>query len=403
MQEDHLEVNAMEPRYASYSQMASLCVLFLTAAGLGFVMIVKLRRKCQSFKNITTLAFIPLISPVISFVVLNILAKFGHITLMGADGFSFGFLIGIVYALSMKPKGQNTHKLIVKQLNGSTSEVWLDSENMKVGDVRNIIARGLNITPASCVCIESGKGRILEDMSGDFFAFNNTFTSDFFGFNVSSCYITITDSPDEDIAEGSAAIKDGIVIAKKRTSTFMSLLNTKGEAKFGVELTIIAKVPYASSNAAPFYINPIDMFAAAAPSQHTHMMRIVKWDATMDKDTGVSGADGTNEDWESGSNTGSSTPVRGPGGKIVPATGHNESGIDLRSSGQPIRHGDIVVVECEGKYMSVARGWWMKWSSPIPRRSGAFVIEIIEKAPQVSIYMHWYAGVFIFIDVCRIS
>ncbi len=32
--------------------------------------------------------------------------------------------------------------------------------------------------------------------------------------------------------------------------------------------------------------------------------------------------------------------------------------------------------------MSVTRGWWMAWSSTDPRRSGAFVVEILEKAPQ---------------------
>lgn len=30
--------------------------------------------------------------------------------------------------------------------------------------------------------------------------------------------------------------------------------------------------------------------------------------------------------------------------------------------------------------MSVARGWWLAWSSGEPRRSGAFTIEITEKA-----------------------
>jgi hypothetical protein len=30
--------------------------------------------------------------------------------------------------------------------------------------------------------------------------------------------------------------------------------------------------------------------------------------------------------------------------------------------------------------MSVVRGWWIAWSSSVPRRSGAFRIEIMEKA-----------------------
>lgn len=30
--------------------------------------------------------------------------------------------------------------------------------------------------------------------------------------------------------------------------------------------------------------------------------------------------------------------------------------------------------------MSISRGWWLAWSSTEPRRSGAFTVEIIEKA-----------------------
>lgn len=35
------------------------------------------------------------------------------------------------------------------------------------------------------------------------------------------------------------------------------------------------------------------------------------------------------------------------------------------------------------RYMSVTKGWWLRWNSPIARRSGAFVIEVVERAPQV--------------------
>jgi hypothetical protein len=30
--------------------------------------------------------------------------------------------------------------------------------------------------------------------------------------------------------------------------------------------------------------------------------------------------------------------------------------------------------------MTVVRGWWIAWSSNVPRRSGAFRVEIVEKA-----------------------
>jgi hypothetical protein len=38
----------------------------------------------------------------------------------------------------------------------------------------------------------------------------------------------------------------------------------------------------------------------------------------------------------------------------------------------------------ECRYMSVNRVWWMSWSSKEPKRSGAFKVEIIEKASTVT-------------------
>ena len=35
------------------------------------------------------------------------------------------------------------------------------------------------------------------------------------------------------------------------------------------------------------------------------------------------------------------------------------------------------VVPC--RYLSVVRGWWISWTSTAPRRSGAFVLEILER------------------------
>ena len=34
------------------------------------------------------------------------------------------------------------------------------------------------------------------------------------------------------------------------------------------------------------------------------------------------------------------------------------------------------------RYVSVTKGWWLAWNSPTPRRSGAFVLEIVERAQQ---------------------
>ena len=32
------------------------------------------------------------------------------------------------------------------------------------------------------------------------------------------------------------------------------------------------------------------------------------------------------------------------------------------------------------RYLSVMRGWWLSWASPEPRRSGAFIVEVVERA-----------------------
>ena len=56
--------------------------------------------------------------------------------------------------------------------------------------------------------------------------------------------------------------------------------------------------------------------------------------------------------------------------------------IDWRAKGQTVRHGDKVVLRHDGKYMALIKGWWMKWASDAPRKSGAFIVEIVEKAKQ---------------------
>ena len=40
-----------------------------------------------------------------------------------------------------------------------------------------------------------------------------------------------------------------------------------------------------------------------------------------------------------------------------------------------------MIVYCV-RFLSVTRGWWLAWSSTEPRFSGAFEIEIVERAPQ---------------------
>jgi len=48
-----------------------------------------------------------------------------------------------------------------------------------------------------------------------------------------------------------------------------------------------------------------------------------------------------------------------------------------------IFHGDAVLICNKSKYLSITGGgWWVAWSSSVPRRSGVFRLEITEQAPQ---------------------
>ena len=62
--------------------------------------------------------------------------------------------------------------------------------------------------------------------------------------------------------------------------------------------------------------------------------------------------------------------------------------VDTRANGSSLRSGDEILLVCEDKYMSVTKGWWMGWASSVPRKSGVFVVEIIEKVIQTLPILH---------------
>jgi len=297
-----------------------------------------------------------------------------------ADAFSFGVVLGILAKLRTKASGT---RLIAQQTNGKRTDVWVDSIDILVGDARNKIAEVLRVSPVHRVSIESGNGKLVEDLSAKLStAVHNGAVSspDFFGFVTLTCYITIKEAEDNDRDVDSYG---GEGNGNSRMPNFRSLLNIKGDAHFGDKLILTARVPNALSDSkANFYVNSFDKFAAAAPAQPSSqqvVIQLISWDRVRQA---FANQDGFSETGEIVSSS-SSSPAVGAfkNGK------QNYSDISgLLAGGSnnsvPVRNGDQVVIECEGKYMSVTRGWWMAWSSATPRRSGAFTVEIIERAPQ---------------------
>ena len=173
----------------------------------------------------------------------------------------------------------------------------------------------------------------------------------------------------------------------------MSMMGMSNKVTFGQHLHLTAKVfnknTEASRDVRALTIAPIEKFAAAAPSRgmtSVHV-RLLSWQSvkhgdlelfsdTMPSDLGL-------DSLTDGGGSGTSSPLsvkskwRVNGKRMVTQAGKLLAG-NLESS-LPIRNGEIVVVESDGKFMAIAKGWWMGWFSTTPRRSGAFQIEILER------------------------
>eukprot|EP00596_Hydrurales_sp_CCMP1899_P005329 CAMPEP_0119044460 /NCGR_PEP_ID=MMETSP1177-20130426/31605_1 /TAXON_ID=2985 /ORGANISM="Ochromonas sp, Strain CCMP1899" /LENGTH=428 /DNA_ID=CAMNT_0007014583 /DNA_START=166 /DNA_END=1452 /DNA_ORIENTATION=+ len=304
-----------------------------------------------------------------------------------ADGFSFGVVMGILSNLSLKPTGKATVQLVAHQIAGKKQAVWLDSIDILVGDARNAIAEALQIIPASRVSIESGKGSLLDDLNVKLFPFlsGSSIDVNLFGFTTVSCYINVKEE------EESRGLQPDETVPRDRSSThFRALIgNIKGEARYGHHLTLTAKVATATAGVRGLFVSPIEKFAAAAPIHQLAVpsilssamyVRMLSWNAVNAAAAPSVGGSELGDTSTAQSELGdtSTTPAQSRSrGLISSASRLYKSAFE--PSEESIKNGDLVVIECDGKFMSVTRGWWMAWSSTAPRRSGAFRIEILER------------------------
>ena len=201
---------------------------------------------------------------------------------------------------------------------------------------------------SSRVNIESGKGSCLQDISDNgahllTLLESESVDKDMFGFCTVPCFVTITE--------------DGVHSASKPKTTSISgvfsKLDTKSSSsiKYGGNITLQGKIPNSANDAKAFSFSIINKFAAVAPSLSTirapsEPISFVAW----------------RED--------------------VSDTASMVSSFESSLAGQKIKNGENVVLENDGHFMSVSKGWYVSWTSEKPRRSGAFIIEIIKKAPQ---------------------
>ena len=361
---------------------------------IGWIYVGLLRNVCRLTDKVWKLAVSVFTIPICVFIVLHIYSSHGHCDRVLADAFSFGIVIGIIMKMRTNPIGNASIKLIAQQITGKTTDVWIDTLDIAVGEARNKIAEALNILPPSRILIESGRGRYIEDLSQKLFNHSNDNTSiDFFGFITCTCFISIADVI--------PSLKDekGFDYIEKSEPTYhiSSLLNTKGEARYGELVCLIAKVPKATPDAKTLNISPVEKFAAATPAHPmitpTATIKLLPWNAT----NAAFSSDGFSDTSLPDSVVSSNNNYQQSKGFFIfnKKVNNNDSNTksnyikpDIPEQGKPIRNGDIVIVECDSKYMSVTKGWWIAWTSSVPRRSGAFIVEIMERAPQNILKAH---------------
>jgi hypothetical protein len=348
-----------------------LVIISLSAFVAGFYYVNYLRQCCKSSKQATSLIRAVFAIPIGVFLACNILSFLNILEKMIADAVSFGIVTGILMRLTLPPKERENVKLVVQQVNGKNCEVWLDSPDSTVLEVRAKIAQQLEVTPGR-VAIESGKGSFIDNLNQPFAPLiDDAFkTIDFFGFMTISCYVFVKD--EEPVKKRVSIVEDSAMEQQKRS--FLNILQK--QIKYGDQVHFTAKIAAACEARSFFTIACVDKFAAAAPSTLQQLIAVSSVRLHSWKDLTEGTVDGGSEAGDSITN---STP---PKPKRASPLVRFRKGKKEEYFGQPIRHGDTLLLEWNGKFLSVARGWWMQWTSSEPRRSGAFTLEIIEKAPQ---------------------
>ncbi len=313
-------------------------------AGVQFV--AYLRQSCRYTKRVKRLTAAIFLTPITVFVLLNALVVFGGLDRTFADSISFGIVTGIIVKLSTKPTGEGSIKLVAQQANdGKHIDVWLDSLDVSVGEVRNKIAEALCVVPSNRVAIESGKGAYMEDYNKPFFPLidDSSKTTDFFGFVTMLCYITVREEEKKRVTimdeVGDDDHKD------KRSNPFRAILK-KPEIKFGDAFSFLAKIAAASDPKASFNISCIDKFAAAAPMSmqilNTSSVRMISWEALV-SEAGAADAISDAGDGISVSSAGTKQ------GKSPKFSFRKKKADQTSKNGKPVCNGDTVVLECGGK------------------------------------------------------
>jgi hypothetical protein len=271
----------MHPFYWYFALFISTILAF----GGGFQFVRLLRKKCKSERKIRYFTTTIFLAPVIVYLFFSLLVLFGVFDRTVSDCIAFGTVSGILVQLAYKPTGSGSIKLRAKQVDGKHVDVWLDSTESNVGEVRNKIAEEMTIQPAR-VCIESGKGTFLDDMNQKFFETidDGLKKTDFFGHLNCNCYIFVKEEEKKKYS-ATTPKEDEDVNERDANKGILSGILHKPEIKFGEFLVCSARIARNQDAKVNFQVSFIDKFVAAAPTTlqlNSTTIRVHPWLASDD-------------------------------------------------------------------------------------------------------------------------
>lgn len=232
---------------------------------LGTSLIKFLRDLCAKSNNRSQFSWVPIISPMIAFFILNTLAYFEYFSQIFADFSTLGYILGILLGLSQKSNITKV-RLIVQQVNGeSPIELIVDNTNITIRDAKDMISKALNIAVGT-VSIESGKGTYLDDDGSLLPAISvDTSNTDLFGFNTARCYINIEDDDPSDAGNIDIDDDDDEDEHKKLLPNLTRMLpGHRPHIKYGADITLYGKIANAANDSNSFEINEVEGYGAAS-------------------------------------------------------------------------------------------------------------------------------------------
>jgi hypothetical protein len=339
---------------------------------IGWLVISKLRQSYKTSASPLQYSLVPILSPIILYIFLCTFAWLGLFDQIVADFASFYYMIGILWQLAQKSTGVDTIRLCVHVCGGhEVKEIWLKNIEVTVGEAEILIAEALHVNPGK-ISIESGKGKFLDNPNTALVPLisETTLKEDLFGFSTVHCYVALLDQ------HINLELDDDLKRHNPLARMIPGIMEHRGAIKYGMEITLSGKIPNAANDAKAFDISCVDLYASAAPSTSSlalgssacgDTVRLVGWR-------------------EEGSNQALA-----------------RENVESHLSGQKLKNGDAILLENGGRYvhtclslcvcktlppliahpnrfMAATKGSKIAWSSTVPRSSGAFVIEIVEKA-----------------------